>query len=278
MSVHLLCQTKLGSRRVGTDAVRFLYSSYVISVQTLPILKRDSRSSSRVLDVCSNRIRERKPHLIGCLDQHGGHDGAAGCSKRSCSTQLLNEACSHIAYSFVTECKNDLIVEMASKRMAIPDIIESSEPTTNDEVVAEMPSKDPKLQKENKKEAQKRQLKELVKKRQTLKDSSESSDEHNDLVPRKKLLLEKEKRKQLEEDNRALRKELDAERKLCRKLQEALLEKRDVSYSTVLTAGTSSVARIESAPSGASSSYSLPYEDCELMVSYAAVVISFIIF
>ncbi|XP_064481536.1 BEN domain-containing protein 5-like [Ornithodoros turicata] len=136
------------------------------------------------------------------------------------------------------KCKNDLIVEMASKRMAIPDIIESS--TTNDEVVAEMPSKDPKLQRENKKEAQKRQLKELVKKRQTLKDSSESSDEHNDLVPRKKLLLEKEKRKQLEEDNRALRKELDAERKLCRKLQEALLEKRDVSYSTVLTAGTSS--------------------------------------
>lgn len=83
-------------------------------------------------------------------------------------------------------------------------------------------------EKEGKKKETKKQAAKKETQRTGRKEAHESRADH-DLIPRKKLLLEREKRRELEEENQILKKELIAERQMCRKLQEELFEKRGIS-------------------------------------------------
>ncbi|XP_064463659.1 BEN domain-containing protein 5-like [Ornithodoros turicata] len=73
------------------------------------------------------------------------------------------------------ESEKDLIVEMASRRMAIPDIIEGGSDAASNDAVDEVPLKEPRHQREKKKEAQTKQLEQILKKQNQ--EDSGSSDE-----------------------------------------------------------------------------------------------------
>ncbi|XP_064465418.1 BEN domain-containing protein 5-like [Ornithodoros turicata] len=154
------------------------------------------------------------------------------------------------------ESKEALITNMLSRRMAIPEIFEPTDTDTSDGAASVVKPKGHENGQGKKMEARKKQApkpetrtfsrKEVhgsmvrsggpkndadekmeAGKGQTEKQGRQSRKEVHDseTVPRKRFLLEREMKQKLEEENQSLKKELTAERQLCRKLQEALLEK-----------------------------------------------------
>ncbi|XP_064472527.1 BEN domain-containing protein 5-like isoform X2 [Ornithodoros turicata] len=118
---------------------------------------------------------------------------------------------------------------MASNHMVLPETVEPAVAATDDEAASVVRSGGPKNGGDKKMEAGKGQ---------TDKQGRQSRKEVHDseTVPRKRFLLDREMRQKLEEENQSLKKELTAERQLCRKLQEPLLEKHALQVEEATTA------------------------------------------
>ncbi|XP_064455628.1 uncharacterized protein LOC135372636 isoform X2 [Ornithodoros turicata] len=117
----------------------------------------------------------------------------------------------------------ELIQDMSNKRMRIPDIIDPPECAQTSGMTSKV-AKNPKVLKEKREEAQGKQLNQIMRKR-NFANAAEGGSESIETVPRKVFLHEKKKRLELEQENRSLREELSAERKLCRQIQQVLLQK-----------------------------------------------------